>query len=74
MCNNVEYNALIFVMTSTCVCKGSVSVYNLQLKSPNAIYHSTANTGKHTDPVWQVMVCAWCVHMCQFTTLYTHIV
>ncbi|XP_065920328.1 dynein intermediate chain 2, ciliary-like [Dysidea avara] len=35
---------------------GSVSVYNLQLKSPNAIYHSTANTGKHTDPVWQV---AW---------------
>lgn len=35
---------------------GSVSVYNLQLKSPNPIYRSTANTGKHTDPVWQV---AW---------------
>nr|XP_039272582.1 dynein intermediate chain 2, ciliary-like [Styela clava] len=33
---------------------GSVGVYNVQEKARGAIYKSTAKTGKHTDPVWQV--------------------
>ncbi|KAM4583089.1 dynein, axonemal, intermediate chain 1, paralog 2 [Fundulus diaphanus] len=33
---------------------GCVAVYNLKKKEPHPIYKSTAKTGKHTDPVWQV--------------------
>ena len=33
---------------------GSVGVYNLTENTPHALYFSTAKTGKHTDPVWQV--------------------
>ncbi|EDV26891.1 uncharacterized protein TRIADDRAFT_22484, partial [Trichoplax adhaerens] len=33
---------------------GSVAVYNVQEKVQDPIYKSTANNGKHTDPVWQV--------------------
>ena len=47
-----------YVLCYSCV--GSVSVYNLQLKTPNPIYQSTANTGKHTDPVWQVLIMCEC--------------
>ncbi|KAM3621255.1 uncharacterized protein V6R79_008519 [Siganus canaliculatus] len=33
---------------------GCVAVYNLKEKRQEAVYKSTAKTGKHTDPVWQV--------------------
>ncbi|XP_064391990.1 LOW QUALITY PROTEIN: dynein axonemal intermediate chain 1-like [Halichondria panicea] len=33
---------------------GTVLVYDLQENSKEAIYKATANTGKHSDPVWQV--------------------
>ena len=33
---------------------GSVGVYNVTSKENKPIYQSTAKTGKHTDPVWQV--------------------
>ena len=44
---------------------GTVAVYTLKDKGSNPLYRSTANTGKHTDPVWQVThlggVCGWSV-------------
>ena len=33
---------------------GSVGVYNVTDNDSKPIYQSTAKTGKHTDPVWQV--------------------
>ncbi|KAB5549256.1 hypothetical protein PHYPO_G00065340 [Pangasianodon hypophthalmus] len=33
---------------------GSVAVYNLKEHRPQPVYKSTAKSGKHTDPVWQV--------------------
>nr|XP_002129294.1 dynein intermediate chain 2, ciliary [Ciona intestinalis] len=33
---------------------GSVGVFNTQEKRPGPVYKSTAKSGKHTDPVWQV--------------------
>lgn len=33
---------------------GCVAVYNLKENGTNPVYKSTAKTGKHTDPVWQV--------------------
>lgn len=33
---------------------GSVAVYNLKGDRPQPVYKSTAKSGKHTDPVWQV--------------------
>ncbi len=33
---------------------GSVAVYDLKEGEGNPIYKSTAKSGKHTDPVWQV--------------------
>uniref|UniRef100_A0AAQ5ZJF0 Dynein, axonemal, intermediate chain 1, paralog 2 n=1 Tax=Amphiprion ocellaris TaxID=80972 RepID=A0AAQ5ZJF0_AMPOC len=33
---------------------GSVAVYNLKTEGKEPIYKSTAKTGKHTAPVWQV--------------------
>ncbi|XP_066566792.1 dynein axonemal intermediate chain 1 [Amia ocellicauda] len=33
---------------------GNVAVYNLKEEGEQPAYKSTANTGKHTDPVWQV--------------------
>jgi len=33
---------------------GSVGVYNVTESRNTAMYHSTAKSGKHTDPVWQV--------------------
>uniref|UniRef100_A0AAR2M118 Dynein axonemal intermediate chain 1 n=1 Tax=Pygocentrus nattereri TaxID=42514 RepID=A0AAR2M118_PYGNA len=33
---------------------GCVAVYNLKDDGPQPVYKSTAKTGKHTDPVWQV--------------------
>ena len=33
---------------------GTVAVYDLREGENNPIYKSTARTGKHTDPVWQV--------------------
>ena len=33
---------------------GSVGVYNVTDSAQSALYLSTAKTGKHTDPVWQV--------------------
>ncbi|KAM6947947.1 dynein, axonemal, intermediate chain 1, paralog 2 [Lycodopsis pacificus] len=33
---------------------GCVAVYNLKEKGLEPVYKSTAKTGKHTDPVWQV--------------------
>ncbi len=35
---------------------GTVLVYDLQENSTEASYKATANTGKHTDPVWQVQL------------------
>lgn len=35
-------------------CDGCVAVYNLKEKRHEPVYKSTAKTGKHTDPVWQV--------------------
>ncbi|KAM6934036.1 dynein, axonemal, intermediate chain 1, paralog 2 [Xenentodon cancila] len=35
-------------------CNGCVAVYNLKEKQLDPVYKSTAKTGKHTDPVWQV--------------------
>ena len=44
---------------------GTVAVYTLKDKGSNPLYRSTAKTGKHTDPVWQVThlggVCGWSV-------------
>lgn len=34
---------------------GTVAVYNLQEKSKSPVFSSTPKTGKHTDPVWQVL-------------------
>ncbi|XP_030586065.1 dynein, axonemal, intermediate chain 1, paralog 2 isoform X2 [Archocentrus centrarchus] len=33
---------------------GCVAVYNLKEKGQEPVYKSTAKTGEHTDPVWQV--------------------
>ncbi|XP_041837611.1 dynein, axonemal, intermediate chain 1, paralog 2 [Melanotaenia boesemani] len=33
---------------------GCVAVYNLKVEGVEPVYKSTAKTGKHTDPVWQV--------------------
>uniref|UniRef100_A0A8C5DLQ3 Dynein, axonemal, intermediate chain 1, paralog 2 n=1 Tax=Gouania willdenowi TaxID=441366 RepID=A0A8C5DLQ3_GOUWI len=33
---------------------GCVAVYNLKRERAEPVYKSNANTGKHTDPVWQV--------------------
>ncbi|CAG5983207.1 unnamed protein product [Menidia menidia] len=33
---------------------GCVAVYNLKEEGEEPVYKSTAKTGKHTDPVWQV--------------------
>lgn len=33
---------------------GCVAVYNLKEEGLEPVYKSTAKTGKHTDPVWQV--------------------
>ena len=33
---------------------GSVAVFDLESKAKAPIYQSTAKTGKHLDPVWQV--------------------
>ena len=33
---------------------GSVGVYNVAEKTEKPLYLSTAKSGKHTDPVWQV--------------------
>ena len=33
---------------------GSVAVFDLESKTKAPIYQSTAKTGKHLDPVWQV--------------------
>lgn len=33
---------------------GSVGVYNVSEKKERPLYLSTAKSGKHTDPVWQV--------------------
>uniref|UniRef100_A0A672YAV2 Dynein axonemal intermediate chain 1 n=1 Tax=Sphaeramia orbicularis TaxID=375764 RepID=A0A672YAV2_9TELE len=33
---------------------GCVAVYNLKEEGQEPVYKSTAKTGKHTDPVWQV--------------------
>uniref|UniRef100_A0A3B3VK75 Dynein axonemal intermediate chain 1 n=1 Tax=Poecilia latipinna TaxID=48699 RepID=A0A3B3VK75_9TELE len=33
---------------------GCVAVYNLKEQTRDPVYKSTASTGKHTDPVWQV--------------------
>lgn len=35
---------------------GNVAVYNLKEEGAEPVYKSTAKTGKHTDPVWQVTV------------------
>lgn len=35
---------------------GCVAVYNLKEKGTEPVYISTAKTGKHIDPVWQVGV------------------
>lgn len=35
---------------------GIVAVYNLKEEGLEPAYKSTAKTGKHTDPVWQVRV------------------
>ena len=44
---------------------GTVAVYTLKDKGSNPLYRSTAKTGKHTDPVWQLThlggVCGWSV-------------
>ena len=33
---------------------GSVGVFSVTDRKPGPLYLSTAKTGKHTDPVWQV--------------------
>ena len=33
---------------------GSVCVYDLRQDGTDPVFRSTAKTGKHTDPVWQV--------------------
>lgn len=35
---------------------GCVAVYNLKEEGLEPMYKSTAKTGKHTDPVWQVRI------------------
>lgn len=43
------------------MCIGSVAVYNLQEKTKGPVFRSTAKSGKHSDPVWQVSSNS-CVH------------
>lgn len=42
---------------------GNVATYNLKRASPQPSYKSSAKSGKHTEPVWQVRVlflpCDW---------------
>ena len=46
----IEKEALYHLVCSP----GSVAVYSVNEKSGKPMYQSTAKTGKHTDPVWQV--------------------
>ena len=41
-------------MLLICYLLGSVGVYNVAEKNEKPLYLSTAKSGKHTDPVWQV--------------------
>jgi len=41
---------------------GNVAVYNIVESRTGPVYISTAKTGKHTDPVWQV--CSSCSSSC----------
>ena len=41
---------------------GSVGVFNIKDSRKDAVYLSTAKTGKHTDPVWQVLNENLCFH------------
>ena len=41
---------MLFIFLPT----GSVGVYNVAEKKTRPLYLSTAKSGKHTDPVWQV--------------------
>jgi WD40 repeat protein len=42
---------------------GNVAVYNLVENRSGPVYMSTAKTGKHTDPVWQVGLCFVTIHL-----------
>ena len=64
---NIEYRKstfifLLILLFSPCLpsITGSVAVYNVTDKSEKPTYQSTAKTGKHTDPVWQVGI--WTAH------------
>ena len=35
---------------------GTVLVYNMQKKTDLPIFKSSSKSGKHTDPVWQVLI------------------
>lgn len=42
---------------------GSVSVFDIRTRQNKPLYTSTAITGKHTDPVWQVQMNCPCCHV-----------
>lgn len=52
---------------------GSVGVFNVTEPTANALYMSSAKTGKHTDPVWQVSIasCFYC-RRCQIYNSKTY--
>jgi dynein intermediate chain 1 len=36
---------------------GTIAVYDVRLRQPTPLMASTADTGKHSDPVWKVRTC-----------------
>ena len=52
MANNYHFVARYLVCVG--FYDGSVAVFNVKDKRPGPVYKSTAKSGKHTDPVWQV--------------------
>lgn len=49
---------------------GNVAIYNLKKASSQPSYKSSAKSGKHTEPVWQVRVlflsCYWALNCMEF--------
>ena len=53
---------------------GSVCVYDLRQEGTDPVFRSTAKTGKHTDPVWQVLYSLSTIHPllnCAFISFFS---
>lgn len=49
---------------------GNVAIYNLKKPASQPSYKSSAKSGKHTEPVWQVrllfLFCGWALNWMEF--------